>query len=246
MPAASAPVGFVDVHTHMVPSGDDGPLTIAEALPLCREAARRGTTILYGTPHVNDELPLTVRRETIVRSGARELTDLLHAEGLEIRVGFEVHPGIELDGKDPARYRLDHYDAVLVECPLEAGDGRGVDRIFTAAEQIEAAGLLPILAHPERSPALLADASAISAAARRGWLSQVTAASLLGRHGDIVGRFAWSLLERAEAQIVASDGHRPDRPPFLDEVLAAISSRFGDRRAAQLLDGSALRSAAAP
>jgi tyrosine-protein phosphatase YwqE len=69
---------------------------------------------------------------------------------------------------------------------------------------------------------------------------------LLGRHGDIVGRFAWSLLERAEAQIVASDGHRPDRPPFLDEVLAAISSRFGDRRAAQLLDGSALRSAAAP
>ena len=44
---------FVDVHTHMVPSGDDGAATIEEALTLCREAARRNKK--FG----NARIPLT-------------------------------------------------------------------------------------------------------------------------------------------------------------------------------------------
>src|SRR5262245_32589074 len=43
---------YVDVHSHVVPSGDDGAATIDEGLALCREAADHGTSVLYGTPHV--------------------------------------------------------------------------------------------------------------------------------------------------------------------------------------------------
>src|SRR3989442_306991 len=140
----------------MVPSGDDGVATIEEALTLCREAAYRGTSVLYVTPHVNEELPLTSQRERSVRENARELSRLLVPDGLEIRVGFELNPAIGLPGDEARRYALDGYGAVLVECPLEAV-ATDVTPIFVTAEKVEAVGLLPILAHPERSPALLAN-----------------------------------------------------------------------------------------
>jgi protein-tyrosine phosphatase len=234
----------MDIHTHMVPSGDDGVQTIDEAVRLCSDAASRGTALLYGTPHVNDDLPLTAEREQLVRSNAHRLGDLLRAGGLEIRVGFEVHPTVILGDTDLRKYRLDGYGAILLECPLERTAADGVEQIFGAADQIESAGLLPVLAHPERSPAFLTEPSAASEAARRGWLLQATAASLFGRDGDEVARFAWSLLERLDAQLVASDAHRPDRPPFLDEALALLSRRLGHRRATRLLDGTALSVAA--
>jgi protein-tyrosine phosphatase len=224
----------------MVPSGDDGVATVEEGFELCRQAASRGTSLLYGTPHVNDDLPLTSERERLVRASAKRLRELLQVVGLEFRVGFELHPTVTLRDADLRRYRLDRFDAVLLECPLESGTHYGVDQIFAAAERIESAGLLPVLAHPERSPAFLTEPSAAADAARRGWLLQVTAASLLGRYGDAVTRLAWSLLERRDAQLVASDAHRPDRPPFLDDAFELLSRRLGRRQATRLLDGSAL------
>lgn len=228
----------------MVPSGDDGVATVEEGFELCAQAANRGTSVLYGTPHVNDDLPLTSERETDIRASARRLGELLQGVGLEVRVGFELHPSVTLRETNLRRYRLDGFDAVLLECPLETGARYGVDQIFAAAERLESAGLLPVLAHPERSPGFLTNPSAAVDAARRGWLLQVTAASLLGRNGDAVTRLTWSLLEDRDAQLVASDAHRPDRPPFLDEALELLARRFGRRRAARLVDGSALDLAA--
>jgi protein-tyrosine phosphatase len=222
----------------MVPSGDDGVATVEDGFELCKQAASRGTSLLYGTPHVNDDLPLTSERERVVRASAKLLGELLRGVGLELRVGFELHPTVTLRDADLRRYRLERFDAVLLECPLERGTDYGVDMILAAAERIESAGLLPVLAHPERSPAFLSEPSAAADASRRGWLLQVTAASLLGRYGDAVARLAWSLIEENDAQLVASDAHRPDRPPFLDEALELLSQRLGRRRATQLLDGS--------
>jgi protein-tyrosine phosphatase len=217
---------------------------VEEGFALCSEAASRGTSLLYGTPHVNDNLPLTAERERVVRAHAEHLVKLLEAVGLEFRLGFEVHPTVTLRDPELPRYRLDRFDAILLECPLESGTGCGLDQIFAAAERIESADLLPVLAHPERSPAFLTEPSAAADAARRGWLLQVTAASLLGRNGDAVSRFTWSLLEQGDARIVASDAHRPERPPYLDDALALLSRRLGRRRAARLLDGTALELAA--
>ena len=45
--------GFVDVHSHVVPSGDDGARTIEDGLELCRLALEAGTEILFATPHAH-------------------------------------------------------------------------------------------------------------------------------------------------------------------------------------------------
>jgi protein-tyrosine phosphatase len=232
--------GFVDVHTHLVPSGDDGVATIDEGVDLCRLAGRRGTRIVYVTPHVNPELPLTPDRDALVRANAGRLSGLLAGDGVEVRVGYELDTRIEpASPEEIARYRLGGYPAVLVECPLWRGD-TVAGRILSAAERVHDAGLRPILAHPERSPAILADPGFAGEAVRRGWLLQITAASLLGEHGGGVAHFAWSLLDDERAQLVASDGHHARRPPLLDEAASALAARLGRRRALALLDGSAL------
>ena len=51
--------GFVDTHSHMVPSGDDGVRSVDEAVELVSEAARRGTAVQYATPHAMRRFPAT-------------------------------------------------------------------------------------------------------------------------------------------------------------------------------------------
>ena len=50
----------------------------------------------------------------------------------------------------------------------------------------------------------------------------------------------WGLLERGVASIVASDGHRPTRPPYLDGAYALAVRRLGEERALPMFDGTNL------
>ena len=227
---------FWDVHSHVVPSGDDGASTISEGLALCRSAAAHGTSVLFGTPHVWPHLALTPEREEAIGSAYRELAPLAAREGLDLRLGFELTPAPALLEDDLTRYRLGDLDAVLMELPF-AGP---LDLAERVAEEIEAAGLVPVLAHPERAAALIDDLRHAHGYVERGWLLQVNASSLLGYHGEDPEETGWLLVERGLASLVASDGHRPARPPHLDAAHEAVRVRVGERAEA-LFDGTALQ-----
>jgi protein-tyrosine phosphatase len=224
---------FVDVHSHVVPSGDDGVQSIAEGFALCREALRSGTRVLFATPHVWPHLVLTEPREAAVREAYARLEP---QAGLELRLGFELTPMPSLLDEDPRRYVLEGTDAVLVEVPFV---GR-IDMLVAVAEHIEAAGLRPVIAHPERTETVLEKPGRASMLVERGWLLQVNATSLTGRHGPEAQALGWRLLADGEAGLVASDGHRESRPPYLDAAYAAAVGRLGETRARSLFDGSAL------
>jgi protein-tyrosine phosphatase len=226
---------FVDVHSHVVPSGDDGATSVEEGLDLCRDAARHGTAILYGTPHVWPHRPLTPEREDSIRSVHREMAPDARRLGLELRLGFELTPTPSLLEDDLHRYRLGDLPAVLMELPF-AGPLGLAERV---AEEIEAAGLTPVVAHPERADALIDDPERAREYVDRGWLLQVNATSLLGYHGPEPEETGWTLVEVGLADLVASDGHRLARPPFLDVAHDAVRARLGEAADA-LFDGSAL------
>jgi protein-tyrosine phosphatase len=225
-------LSFVDCHSHVVPSGDDGVQSVQEGIALCREAARRGTAILFGTPHVSPLVTLTVERERDVRAAYERVRA---QSGLELRLGFELTPMQSLLDEDPARYALAGTSHVLMEVPFTGS----AELLFALGEHVEQAGLTPVIAHPERTEAAHADPTLPATLAGRGWPLQVNATSLLGRHGPAIRVLAWSLVEEGLASIVASDGHRATRPPYLDEAFAAVSERVGER-AVSLFDGSAL------
>ena len=223
---------FVDCHSHVVPSGDDGAATLAEGRSLCREAARRGTRILFATPHVWPETGLTVERERDIRAA---FVALRPDVALELRLGFELTPTRALLREDPARFALEGTDAVLMEMPF-AGPP---DLLFALAERTQDAGLRPVIAHPERADAVHAEPGLVDELADRGWVLQVNATSLLGAHGERIEELAWRLLEESRASIVASDGHREARPPYLDAAFEAARRRLGED-VVSLFDGSAL------
>jgi protein-tyrosine phosphatase len=223
---------FVDCHSHVVPSGDDGVTTVAEGVVLCAGAARRGTRILFATPHVWPHLPLTAEREESVRTAFAELEA---RAPLDVRLGFELTPTHALLGEDPRRYVLDGTEAVLMEVPFQGA----ADVLVELSKHVEEAGLRPLIAHPERTEAVLANPGLAEALAARGWLLQVNSTSLLGRHGPEVQELAWRLVDEELAAVVASDGHRAARPPYLDEAFAAVRRRVGER-AERLFNGSAL------
>jgi protein-tyrosine phosphatase len=224
---------FVDCHSHVAPSGDDGAQTLSDALWLCRDAARHGTSILFATPHVFPHLPLTPERERAIRANVGRMRA---GARIELRLGFELTPAPELLRDDPWRYRLEGTDHVLMEVPFRGP----IDLLVALAERTEAAGLRPVIAHPERTEAVLAEPELALELVDRGWAVQVNASSLLGRHGEDCEALGWALIEAEVASLVASDGHRETRPARLDEAFARVRARFGEAHARPLFDGSAL------
>ena len=77
-------------------------------IALCREAPRHGTRILFATPHVWPELPLTAEREEEIRAAYERIRP---RRGLELRLGFELTPAPRLLDEDPRRYVLEGTDA---------------------------------------------------------------------------------------------------------------------------------------
>lgn len=223
---------FVDCHSHVVPSGDDGAGSVEEGIALCRSAARHGTAVLFATPHVWPHYTLTEERERAVRKAYEHVRT---SAGLELRLGFELTPTRALLAQDPHRYALEGTDRVLLEV-----DFRGpAAATFALAEHVEQEGLRPVIAHPERTESVLDDPNVADELAARGWTLQVNASSLTGRHGPEIEELGWSLVERGLAGVVASDGHRTTRPAHLDEAYQLARKRIGER-ALSLFDGSAL------
>jgi protein-tyrosine phosphatase len=223
---------MVDCHSHVLPSGDDGAANVEEGRALCVEAARRGTAVLFATPHVWPHLKLTPDRE----AGIRAMYQALRARaGLDLRLGYELTPCPLLLREDPARYELEGTGCVLVEVPFTGG----VDLLVQVAEHIEAHGFRPVIAHPERTEAIAAEPRIARRFAERGWALQVNATSVIGHHGPAIERLAWDLLEQGHVSLVASDGHRWTRPALLDGAWELVHERLGNA-AVHLFDGSAL------
>jgi protein-tyrosine phosphatase len=223
---------FVDCHSHVVPSGDDGAVSIEEGLELCDLAAEAGTAILFGTPHVWPHFTLTAERELEVRSAFERLRG---RAPLELRLGFELTPAPPLLREDPARYVLEGTRHVLMEVPFVGP----ADELVALAEHVEDAGLVPLIAHPERTESIRERPELAHELAER-WPLQLNATSILGRHGSEAEELAWALIEAGDAAVVASDGHRLARPARIDDAYELVRARVGEDAALPLFDGSAL------
>lgn len=231
------------MHSHVVPSGDDGAASVEEGLELCAIAARAGTRILFATPHVHapwDSYPWSPSRARLYAEAFLEMQDGAQELGLDLRRGAELFPS-EVLLRDPAEFVLEGTRGVLVEFPGSWLDFPGqLDLVAEASARISAAGLVPVLAHPERCSEVQLDPRALERFVEKGWLLCLNGASLLGEHGEPAHRTAWDILEAGLVQLVASDGHRGRRPPTMDNAWRVVCERYGGAIATPLFDGSAL------
>jgi protein-tyrosine phosphatase len=235
--------GFVDLHTHVIPSGDDGAPDVDAGLELCRAMAADGTRVVYGTPHAHPPdswFPITGDRIALVRRSYGEMKPRCAEFGLDLRLGWELSATGVLVG-EVSDYVLEGTDAVLLELP---GPWFSFDdEVAVTSEQaaaIRAAGLRVVLAHPERSLGVQRRPETLLELVEEGALVCFNADSFVGGHGEACEQCAWRLLELGIGDFVASDAHRPERPSRLHEAVDAIATRCGAERALALAQGEAL------
>jgi protein-tyrosine phosphatase len=195
----------VDLHSHILHGVDDGPQSLEEAVEIASAAVAEGVLTMVATPHVRDDFP--TEPETMELRLA-ELRQELGRRSIPLNVlpGGEVAlDRLPLLGEgDLRRFALaGNPSYVLVEMPYF---GWPLD-LNQRAFHLQALGITPVLAHPERNADVQAAPERLDSLVRAGWLVQVTAASVDGRLGRSARRSALQLIERGLAHIIASDAH---------------------------------------
>ncbi|HSW48942.1 MAG TPA: CpsB/CapC family capsule biosynthesis tyrosine phosphatase [Bryobacteraceae bacterium] len=214
---------MIDIHSHILPGLDDGSPDMAESVAMAKLAAECGTTDLVASPHADLQYAFD---PAIVE---RKIAELTEAAGGVIRIhygcDFHLHYENVQDAlANPSKYAVNHKNYVLVELSellvLKTADD--------VLERMRAAGMIPIITHPERNTVLQHRLEKLQAWAGNGCLIQVTGQSLLGRFGRKAHAFSVELLRRNLAHFVASDGHDcQNRPPRLDDSFAWVRDQFG-------------------
>jgi protein-tyrosine phosphatase len=235
---------MVDLHSHILPGLDDGARSMEESLAMLRLAAGAGVTDMVATTHANDQFafdPLVV---------ARTIAEVQQAcgENPQIHYGCELHLTPENVAKalrHPEQYSIGRRGYVLVEfsdfsIPASAGQVLG---------QMLGAGMVPIVAHPERNPLLRGRQRELEKWIENGCLVQVTGQSLSGRFGKEARSAVLEWMKRGLVHFVASDAHDlQHRPPGLEAAYRQVEALFGEAMARRLflenarcvLDGRAL------
>jgi protein-tyrosine phosphatase len=231
-----------ELHFHLLPDLDDGPLDLDEAVDLARLAVADGTSVVTVTPHVRDLLSAGIFGEVPAR--VREVQDALDAAG----VALEVRTGAELAHDDLPALSDRQLDAiaqgppgrrwVLIEAPL-LGDAAG---FLDATAELRARGYGTLIGHPERCAELMLADGAVAGERAAGALLQVNASSLTGRHGTDARVWGIELLRSGNADLISSDAHRATRPPQLTPALEALAAAGMPHAALEPLVSDAPRS----
>jgi protein-tyrosine phosphatase len=224
-----------ELHFHLLPGVDDGPVDLDDAVGLARLAVADGTAIVTATPHVRDLLAAGIFDEVPER--VREVQDALDAAGvpLEVRTGAELAhddlPALDDRRLDAIAQGPPGRRWVLIEAPL-FGDAAG---FLDATAELRARGFGTLIGHPERCAELMLADGAIAHERAAGALMQVNASSLTGRHGADARDWGIELLRSGRADLIASDAHRVTRPPLLSAALEVMGDAGVPRRALEPL-----------
>ena len=215
---------MIDIHSHILPGIDDGSKSWDMTLAMCRLAAQDGITHIVTTPHADDTYTYSRDR---VREVLNELSHKAAGDQLVFSIGCDLHlsfENIEDAIAHPHRYTIAAKQYLLVELsdygiPAQVNDG-----LF----ELQSAGMVPIITHPERNAILQQRPERILEWVDAGCLVQVTASAITGFWGPIPKRVALWLLEHDGVHVLATDAHDDkNRPPILSEARDAVSKRFG-------------------
>ncbi|MGH9325080.1 MAG: tyrosine-protein phosphatase [Terriglobia bacterium] len=221
---------MIDIHCHPLPETDDGAQSVEMAVAMLNLAAEDGITHIVATPHCNFRYQFDAERN---REKARELQAAAGGTpeillGCDFHLSYENIRRLEQDG---ASFTVNGTQYLLVEFD-DHFIPEQMDHVFY---EIQVAGLVPILTHPERNVVCRRKMENIYNWVVRGCLVQVTAQSLTGGFGSEAQRAARRMLDLNLVHVVASDAHDTvHRPPRLSRAYDKVASTRGRLLATQL------------
>lgn len=197
--------GYTDIHTHILPSVDDGAKNVEDALELLRLEKQSGVERVVLTPHFYPQIEalpdFLARRE---QSYSALMSQWEESTMPQLQLGAEVRYSPALVDMELERLTLGSGNYLL----LELSD----DKIPAYADQvvmrIRRKGITPILAHVERCVYFRRQPELLLRLIQTGALGQISAKTLLDRKDFCFGE---SCIQNGLAHIVASDLHNKKR-----------------------------------
>ncbi|WP_164929232.1 tyrosine-protein phosphatase [Gloeobacter violaceus] len=226
---------MIDLHVHLFPGIDDGPKDWDIALALARKAYEGGIRTATITPH---HMPGTYENTAEqIQSYVRELQAVYDREG----IGIKLLPGQEAYPEGDLRERYERGELqtlaggsyLLVDLPQQDCPFYMEQLLFS----LQAKGVLPILAHPERNRTLRHHPERLEEIIRSGVRAVMSAGSMHGAYGPSAQKASHDFLRRGLIQVVASDAHHPEGPAFFPlQNRPLVESLIGPDRAWEVME----------
>jgi protein-tyrosine phosphatase len=228
---------MIDIHHHLLWGLDDGARDLETSVAMAKASAADGVTHVVCTPHANSKYTFDPVEN---KKKASELQARLEAENVNLKIGLGCDFHLSYDNiveikRDPTKFTANGLNYVMVEI-ADFGVPRGLDETFY---ELQVAGLIPVLTHPERNPTLQGDMTRLMDWMRGGVLVQVTGDSVTGRMGKTAEKMAHHLLSKRWVHFLATDAHNlVSRPPRLSEARDIVAKKYGAEYAHSLVESN--------
>ena len=228
---------YTDLHSHVIWGVDDGAETKEETFRMLQEAAADGIDTILCTPHMTPgvyEFP-----EETFQEHFREAEAYIQQERLSLKLlqGAEIlytdsTPRLIREGKVPtlagSRYVM-----------IEFSPTHTKEFIFSAVQKVAGTGMIPVIAHMERYPAIGKTGDARELKQRYGALIQINARSLTRKQPLLRRRFFDSLFLEGICDFIATDTHAMEgRGTCMTAGMDAVRVKYGEETAKRLEEGA--------
>ncbi len=195
----------VDMHSHLLAGLDDGAETLEQGVALAKGLAELGYQKLITTPHIMGDFYKNTPEG--IRTALSKLREGLAAEGVQVEV--EAAAEYYLDEwflprlKKPKDLLTFDENYLLVETSYLNAPA-GIDQVLF---EIQSAGLVPVIAHPERYTYLEGKIDRLVAWAERGAKLQVNINSFGGYYNRGAQKQAEALVKAGLVHFLGTDTH---------------------------------------
>jgi protein-tyrosine phosphatase len=226
-------MGYIDLHSHVLPALDDGAPDIETSMTMLRALIGMGYEVVTATPHQKASQYLAPLEE--IRAAHEAARTRLAAAGLPLRLSlaaenfwddvlFERWRQKTIPSYDDGRAFL--FEISPAELPVHFED-----TLFEMA----VGGKLPVMAHPERYRPFWSDPDRLARLGRQVALV-VDLGAIAGYHGWREKGMARRLVSDRIAHAVASDVHAPSDARVAGEGIRWIHRKLGADAVRRLLD----------
>lgn len=223
------PLLALDLHCHLLPGIDDGAKTLEDTEAIAERLVEEGITHVVASSHIMADLYPNTREKLLplVASTQAHLDavgiPLTLVPGAEVRLDVEsCRPESWLTIGDAGKY-------LLVEFP------NGMPLLESLEAQLfglQAQGITPIIAHPERMVFLQKDPSLLEKWVERGVLAQGTMCVLAGASGERAIASLEGYLCKGLVHFMGTDAHGVDRRTRdMDKAKARLEELVGAENA---------------
>lgn len=195
---------YIDIHSHLLPGIDDGAKTIAETSKLISAFQEIGISQIITTPHISHYI---WNNSSEIITARYQETKLLLDEN-NSKIPFHAAAEYFMDDWFEGHFKTeklltlkDNY--VLVEISYQSAPMHLYKTLF----ELQVAGYIPVLAHPERYLYYRNDFGEYEKLKKAGCLFQLNLLSTVGYYGERITKIAEELLKKGMYDFTGTDVH---------------------------------------